>query len=204
MMDRSIFDPERQQQDVASKIVAGLERISEVFKVLLWEKAKERGLSPIQIQLLLFVAFHKDRLCKVSHLAKEFNITKATVSDAVKTLEKKGLIIKDFSSADSRSYTIHLSDLGKRMVAETGDFANPIKRGLDNFDAEDLEGLYKTLAGLIHKLNRSGILTVQRICYGCAFHQKNGDTDYCNLLGMELQHHDIRLDCPEFEENDQD
>jgi DNA-binding MarR family transcriptional regulator len=198
-MDNNVFNPEHQQLDISSKIVAGLERISEVFKVLLWEKAKQVGLSPIQIQILIFIAFHKQELCNVSHLAKEFNITKPTVSDAIKVLAKKEMILKDFSSSDSRSYTIHLSPLGKRIVAETNDFANPLKTQIDNFEATDLESVFKTLSALIYKLNRNGILTVQRTCYGCTFYKKNKNTEYCNLLEKELLNQDIRLDCPEFE-----
>lgn len=198
MIDKSVFNPNQQQKDVSSKIVAGLERISEVFKVLLWDKAKTVGLSPIQIQLLIFIAFHKQELCNVSHLAKEFNVTKPTVSDAIKVLDKKGMIIKDFSSSDSRSYSIGLSPLGHKMISEINDFANPLKTQLDIFGQSDLEGIFKTLSELIYKLNRSGILTVQRTCYGCKFHEKNNTADYCKLLEKELLNRDIRLDCPEY------
>lgn len=199
MTDKSVFNPDQQERDISSKIVAGLERISEVFKVLLWEKAKIVGLSPIQIQMLIFIAFHKQELCNVSHLAKEFNITKPTVSDAIKVLDKKKMIEKDFSSSDSRSYTIHLSTLGKNIVSETNDFANPLKTIVDGFEQTDLENLFGTISELINKLNRQGILTVQRTCYGCKFYQKNKTVDYCNLLDKELLNHDIRLDCPEYE-----
>ena len=198
MMDQSAFNPDQQQNDVSSKIVAGLERISEVFKVLLWEKAKRVGLSPIQIQLLIFITFHKNALCNISHLAKEFNVTKPTVSDAVKVLHMKGMIEKDFSSPDSRSYTIRLSSLGKTIVSETNDFADPLKTQIDTFGQLELNGVFKTLSELIYKLNRSGILTVQRTCHACQFYQKNDKTDYCNLLQKELLSQDIRLDCPEF------
>ncbi|NNE77203.1 MAG: winged helix-turn-helix transcriptional regulator [Pricia sp.] len=200
MSDKSVFDLEQQQQDISSKVVAGLERISEVFKVLLWEKAKKVGLSPIQIQILIFVAFHKPELCNVSHLAKEFNVTKPTVSDAVKALDRKGMIMKDFSSSDSRSYTIQLSALGKQIVDQTNDFANPLKTQVDALGPTNLESVFKTLSELIYKLNRNGILTVQRTCYACTFYQKNKNADYCNLLEKELLNQDIRLDCPEFEE----
>ena len=199
-MDTSIFDPNQQEDDVSSKIVTGLERISEVFKTLLWEKAKLVGLSPIQIQILIFIAYHKPELCNVSHLAKEFNVTKPTVSDAVKVLDKKQMLVKDYSSADSRSYTIHLSSRGEEIVSLTKDFANPLKRQLGNFGTSDLDSIFKSLSELIYKLNRNGILTVQRTCFGCKFYQKNKHTSYCNLLEKKLLDKDIRLDCLEFEE----
>ena len=199
MIDKSVFNPVQQQRDISSKIVAGLERISEVFKVLVWEKAKKVGLSPIQIQLLIFIAFHKQELCNVSHLAKEFNITKPTISDAIKVLDKKKMVLKDFSSSDSRSYTIHLSALGKEIVSETNDFANPLKTQIDSFEPTDLDTVFKTLSELIYQLNRNGILTVQRTCFGCTYYQKNKKMDYCNLLEKELMNQDIRLDCSEFE-----
>ena len=197
-MEKSSFNPEQQEQSTSSKLVAGLERITEAFKVLLWNKAKELGLSPIQIQILIFVTYHKSDLCNVSHLAKEFNVTKPTISDAVRVLEKKQLIIKDYSSADNRSYTILLSEKGKNSVAQTEDFGEPIKQQIDAMDANATESMFATLSKLIYKLNQTGILTVQRTCYGCKFHQKVNDTDYCNLLEKKLAQKDIRLDCPEF------
>ena len=199
-MKKSTFNPEQQQKDISSKIVAGLERVSEVFKILLWEKAKLVGLSPIQIQILIFIAFHKQNLCNVSHLAKEFNVTKPTVSDAIRVLDKKGIIKKDFSSSDSRSYSISFSDLGTKIATQTYDFSLPLKKQIESFNPTELESLFGTLSELIYKLNRNGILSVQRTCYGCKFYQKNQETDYCNLLQKKLLNQEIRLDCPEFEE----
>ena len=198
-MDKSIFNPYHQETDVSSKIIAGLERISEAFKVLLWDKAKLLGLSPIQIQILIFIAYHKTEFCNVSHLAKEFNITKPTISDAIKVLDKKGLISKEYSSSDSRSYSIGLSENGTETVGEISNFANPIKTQLNAVGDSELELLFGTLSKLIHQLNTSGILSVQRTCYGCKFYSKESSRDYCNLLNKELRNRDIRLDCPEFE-----
>jgi len=200
-MKESTFNPAQQEKDISSKIVAGMERVSEVFKILLWEKAKLVGLSPIQIQILIFIAFHKRELCNVSHLAKEFNVTKPTVSDAIKVLDKKGIIIKDFSSTDSRSYSITLSESGNDTVAQTYDFSSPLKKHVDGFSQSELQSLFSTLSQLIYKLNRNGILSVQRTCYGCKFYEKNREVDYCNLLQKELMTQEIRLDCPEYEEN---
>lgn len=199
-MKESTFNPEQQESNISNKIVAGLERVSEVFKVLLWEKTKLVGLSPIQIQILIFIAFHKQNLCHVSHLAKEFNVTKPTISDAIRVLDKKGLLVKEVSSTDSRSYTLRLSDLGNEMVSQTYDFSHPLKQHVDVFSQSELESLFGTLSQLIYKLNRSGILSVQRTCFGCKFYERTNDHDYCNLLQKELLSQEIRLDCPEFEE----
>tara|TARA_R100000353_G_C6387059_1_gene163643 strand:+ start:439 stop:558 length:120 start_codon:yes stop_codon:yes gene_type:complete len=39
-MSNSPFNPKYQNDDLSKKVIAGLERISETFKKLLWEQAK--------------------------------------------------------------------------------------------------------------------------------------------------------------------
>src|SRR5690606_9651643 len=86
----SPFDPQRPGPTVESKIVVALERVATAFRVLLWNEGRTHGLSPIQVQLLLFLRFHPRERCKVSVLAQEFNLTKATISESVRALELKG------------------------------------------------------------------------------------------------------------------
>lgn len=198
-MSESIFNPEHQHQDPAAKVVAGLQRISEAFKVLLWEQAKQLGLSPVQIQILIFLAYHKRELCTVSHLAQEFNITKPTVSDAVRVLHNKGFVMKDHSPEDQRSYVLVLTDKGKETVSGIEHFAEPIKSRLNILGDGELSSLFSTISTLIFQLNKAGVLSVQRTCYGCSFFEKKSIGNYCNLLEQKLRDEDIRIDCPEFE-----
>ena len=128
------------------------------------------------------------------------NITKPTVSDAVRVLDKKKYIIKDYSVSDSRSYSILLSALGKKTVARTENFANPIKKHLSAIEAADLENVFSALSQLISHLNKAGILTVQRTCFSCNFYEKSKGSNYCKLMEKVLLTPDIRLDCPEYEE----
>ncbi|MBL1215143.1 MAG: winged helix-turn-helix transcriptional regulator [Ignavibacteriae bacterium] len=199
-MNNSVFNTELQQQNISSKIVVGLERISEAFKSLIWQIAKTINLSPIQIQIMIFIAYHKKELCNVSYLAKEFNVTKPTISDAVKVLENKNLITKKYSKKDSRSFSIILSAKGKKAVDKISGFANPIKDEVEKISSEELLQLYNSLNQLIHRLNKAGILSVQRICYTCNFYEKNKDNHFCKLLNLKLSEKDIRIDCPDFEE----
>lgn len=189
------------KEDINTKIVIGLERISEVFKNLLWEKAKRFGISPIQIQILLFIHNHKTTLCNVSQLAKEFDVSKATVSDAVKVLLSKYLLSKKSNLKDKRSYTLELSPDGLQLIAQLDDFSNPILHEIEKFNADDNLQLYHTLSLLIYQLNQKGILSVQRICYACKFYEQSDNQHYCKLLNKELKTDTIRIDCEEFEEN---
>ena len=198
-MSKSVFDRSFQNEDLASKITTGLERISESFKVLLWNYAKKINLSPIQIQILIFLQYHEEQLCNVSALAKEFNVSKPTISDAVKVLAKKELIEKITSAVDKRAYSIRLSEQGEAIVRETEHFANPIHKVIADFSEEQQLELFNSIASLIRSLNKADILTVQRTCYNCRYYSKKENQHFCKLLDMKLFSRDIRLDCPEFE-----
>lgn len=182
-----------------AKIVAALERISQAFKVLLWEKAKTLGLSPIQIQILIFVAHHRDEFNNVSFLAREFDLTKPTISDAIRALDQKGLIEKRASTTDNRSYTILLTEKGREIANLTEDYADPLADPLQGMDRVEQEGLFETLSKLIHQLNQNDVLTVQRSCFSCKFFGKRGTEPYCELLDKPLKTADIRVDCNEYE-----
>ncbi len=196
-MSESAFNIDH-QDDLSYKITIGLERVAEAFKTLLWDHAKEVGLSPIQIQILIFVAYHKSSLCTISYLAKEFNVTKPTVSDAVKVLHQKEIVIKNSSLQDSRSYMIALSDRGRKLLKNIDQFAQPIVGEIRKADEETLKQLYATLQQLIYGLHRKGVLKVQRNCYGCSFYRRNDNGHYCNYLQKKLEGEDIRIDCPEY------
>lgn len=126
------------------------------------------------------------------------HVSKPTISDAVRVLDNKSIVAKDFSSLDNRSYLIQFTELGRELVTKTYDFADPLRKQLGKFYEKELESLFHTLSELIYKLNISGILNVQRTCFGCKFYQKNSETDYCNLLQKKLLISEIRLDCPEY------
>lgn len=199
-MEESLFNVDYQNTHTASKIVAGLERISEAFRVLLWQHAKTIGLSPIQIQILLFIAFHAEKHCNVSALSKEFNLTKATISDAIKVLHKKSLILKHPSPTDKRAYSISLSEEGKKMVTTTQHFAHPLQVITEQLEGAEQVQFFQSLSKIIYGLHQTGILQTQRTCYACHFYEQREGGHFCRLLEVRLEEKKIRLDCPEFEQ----
>lgn len=198
-MNNSVYDLDNQNEKLSSKIVVGLERISEAYRVMLWEKAKEFKLSPIQIQILVFVNSHKPQYCTVSYLADEFNITKATVSDSVKSLLSKGLIIKLTNEIDTRSYHISLSKTGYDIISSLNNYSTDLLNPLDEMSNDSQENLWENLSGIISKLHSNKVISMQRMCYSCKYYSVDSEKQYCGLLEKELKQVDIRLDCPEHE-----
>jgi DNA-binding MarR family transcriptional regulator len=196
-MSLSVFDPSVQSQSVDAKIVVGLERVAEVFRILLWQQSRDTGLSPIQVQLLIFIAFHEPAKRRVGYLAKEFNLTKPTISDAVKVLVQKGFLERIDEPADSRSHSLKLTPAGQQVVEQTGGFATLLREIIGQLGEERKAVLYEGLFALIYQLQQRGVITIQRMCQTCAHYSYAGGGHYCGLLNIPLEANDLRLDCPE-------
>ena len=194
----SVFNLKNQNENLDYKIVAGLERLSHAFKILLWNKAKEYQLSPIQIQLLIFIQHHTHEKTTISYLAQEFHLTKPTISDAIKVIEQKLLIKKVSDSVDTRSYFIQLTAAGKKIVSNSEDFTFPIENIVRSFGKSEKEIMWQSIVELIQMLNKENIIETQRTCSNCIHFAAKSDIHFCKLLNKKLQIKDIRLDCEEF------
>lgn len=198
-MKHSSFHLSEQNQKIESRIVVALERISEAFRVLLWNESKENSLSPIQIQILIFIYFHSLEKCKVGYLADEFNMTKATISDSVKILLSKELVTKDTDPIDTRSFSLKLTNEGKKIAKKASLFASSIEQPIEKLTQEQKTIMLNGLLKLIYDLNKSGIITIQRMCFTCSNYQLEKGVHYCKLLKSQLAENELRIDCPEHE-----
>lgn len=200
----SVFEPSSQHGDVDKKILAALERLSQALRVRLREEAQERGLSPIQAQFLVHLLFHGTELRRVGRLAEEFDLTPATVSDAVGSLEKKGLVERYPWPGDRRIATLRLTPEGEEAARGIATWANAVEGSLPASSSEEKEVVMQFLMGLIASLQRAGVVTVARMCVSCRFYRPDAhpgkeSPHHCALLDLPLARSDLRADCPEHE-----
>ncbi len=194
----SSFDPEKQIGSVDRKLVASLHKVGEVFKSLLLQTGKMHGLSPIQIQILLFVAYHqKPGLSTVSHLSQELNLTKPTVSDAVRVLFQKGLIEK-LTNEDTRSYSIFLTENGRGLLPKLEEVDKVVLQALSLLPDAAKAELLGSMLTILDTLEDKGIIRGQRMCLRCQYLHRKPTEYYCQLLEKKLLKQDLRVDCPEF------
>lgn len=192
------FDRETQQLDIRAKTIAGIERLSTVFRAALWEEAKRYNLSPLQVQILLFVAFHNYNQCSITNIAKEFAVTKATVSDAVKTLLEKKLLEKNVIG-DARGFLLSLTLSGKDCADKLSGLSNFFSNSLAQLPDIEMAKIWEGMLLLIGHLQNNSAIPV-RMCFNCKHFGKEharGTPHFCNLMQKPLAINEIRIDCPE-------
>lgn len=199
-----MFEPTSQHGDVDAKIVVALERLSRVFRLLLQDAAQERGLSPLQANILVHLLHHEAELRRVGRLAGEFGVTAATISDAVASLEEKGLLGREPWPEDGRVATLGLTTTGERTAEELSGWAEEVKEHLDGFGPEEKGVVMRSLMDLIASLQGAGVIGLSRMCVTCRFfrplaHPGSDSPHHCALLDTPLAGSDLRVDCPEHE-----
>jgi DNA-binding MarR family transcriptional regulator len=200
----SAFHLPSQHEDVDAKLVAGLERLGQVFRVLLWERAHEHGLSPVQARVLLDLRFRAEGGRRVGALAEQFSLTAATVSDALTTLAEKGLVTKVPDPDDRRARIVRLTDDGKELADTLSTWAEPVREQLRSLDPERKTDAMTLVMDLIAELEGADLISRARMCRTCRFFGENTHDDpdaphHCNLLDLPLGPGDLRMDCPEHE-----
>ena len=187
---------------VDKMIIVALERVSQVFRTLLWEHAKKENLSPIQIQFLLYIASHPGRYSTVSQIAREFSLTPATVSDAVKTLQFKKLISRMPSRKDRRKHLLVLTKSGQNVTRNLKHWIDPINEHLEQFTEFERKKILKFLLRFLISLGEANLLQEVRTCFSCEYFDENEsempEKTGCILRNGPLNDLDLRLNCPSY------
>ncbi|MGQ9629030.1 MAG: MarR family winged helix-turn-helix transcriptional regulator [bacterium] len=197
---RGCFVLSSRSRDVEGKIVAALERLSWALRVLLWDVAKEEGLSPIQIRFLLYLMGHSRELCRVSQLAREFGLTQPTVSDAVKSLVGKGLVCRGPWEGDGRVYTLELTPSGRSLAERISGWQSAVREQIERFPPDMKETAMIFLMELIKSLREVGIIEVARMCISCDHflrdaHPGGERPHHCALTDTPLAVSELNVDC---------
>lgn len=194
-------DPHR---DVPGKVAGALERIAQASGVLTRRAADAHGLSPIQLRLLLRLAADPAARWRPSALAREFDVSAASLSDSIGALERKGLVKRRRLSGDRRGTSLHLSPGGLQLAQDAQAANEPVARAVAELPAAEQEALMVSLFSVIAALQEEGVITVARMCVTCTHFRPNAHEGprphHCALLDAPLGPAELRVDCPEHEQ----
>lgn len=191
------------QSDLNSNIILSLEKVYLTFRRLLWEYAKREKLSPIQIQFLIHLALYSQGDIFMTDIAREYNLTAATVSDALAVLEKKGLIKREVTEKDRRKYYIQLTEKGIKVTTKLSGWQNPLQMHLRQFPFQTREIILIFLFKFIESLKNGKLLEEAKTCLSCEYYKNNHtlnivSQNYCLLRNVSLNISDLRINCPNY------
>lgn len=184
-----------QDAAVDFKIVAALEKVSQVLRALSWKTGKALLLNPIQAQILVFLLYHDRDGYSISSLAREFNITKASISDTVSSLERKNLVRKAPAGDDARNFIVRLTQNGRQEAEKAALYAQELLSAVSKLHLTDKQLLFTILGNLIFDLHKSGVIPVQRMCRTCEYYDRRGEAHFCKLLNRPLAPEQLQIDC---------
>jgi DNA-binding MarR family transcriptional regulator len=186
--------------NVDLKIALALEKLIHVQRMLLWDEAKKEGLSPIQIQMLSFLSGCPEGQRRVSCMAAEFDLTKATVSDAAASLIDKGLLVKKIDAGDKRSHMLSLTQEGRKTEKRLSGWHDRLTENISSLRNVDKNGVMLFLMELIKSLHDSGIINAARLCIACGNFEKDlkpgaGKPHRCGLTGKYMSDGELTIGC---------
>jgi len=200
----STFDP-ADQDNLDRKIAVGFERIAQLLKTLIWNESKRSGLGPIQIQFLVALAYDRATQWTVGEIASRFQLTPATVSDAITALESKELVVRTRSEEDKRTVFVALTPEGKRTARAVGKWLNVVQEQISELGSDEKTVLLKSLIRLIAAFQQEGMIATKGMCVFCTYfrpnvHKSATAPHHCAYIDKAFGDAELRVDCPDYEE----
>lgn len=181
--------------DIDLKILSALERIAQIMRALAWENAKLLSINPVQAQILIFLLHHPGRHNGITILAKEFTISKASISDTMRALESKNMVIKNFDSGKSKNFTIELTAEGRGVAEKAVLYSQQILEAINRYPDKLKTTLFSFLGDILYNLHTSGMIPIQRMCQTCKYNSEIGNSSHCGLFNIKLGIEDLQVDC---------
>ncbi|AIO23263.1 transcriptional regulator, MarR family [Burkholderia cepacia] len=170
-----------------------------------WDWAEGAGLTPTQGEILVLLLQRKGPM-RLGEIARETQLTAATTSDAVSTLETKGLVEKRRALDDGRALAVRLSARGRTAAKKALQWPEFLTKAVGKLGADEQGALYRALLKTLRELQVAGATPPQRMCLTCAHFQpgklSKKTVHHCAALDISMSDSDLRLDCSVQEEAD--
>lgn len=190
---------------MAKQAAFGLAQIGTFLRSAQWRAGEEQGLTPTQLDILATLA--RLGAVRVRTLANHLGVTHPTASDAVSTLQSKGLIEKQTDPADSRAVLVKLTTRGRGITEREDAFPGGFLSAIDELGADDQAGLLRSLTSIIRSLQQDGLIEPHRLCATCRFFRPNAHPGaakphHCAFVDAAFSDAALRTDCGDHIEAD--
>lgn len=172
-----------------------LERLSSLMRMWFRQHPLLAELQPIQLSALAYLSRCNRYSNTPLGVTDYLGLTKGTVSQSLKLLEGKGLIMREQDPGDKRIVHLLLTDRAREMLALIlpPDFLSVGEAAM----GESGPVLRTLLLELLRQIQRTSHVPGFGLCNSCRFHQRDDHRSFCALTGEALSETDALLICRE-------
>ncbi|MEF2247169.1 MarR family transcriptional regulator [Paenibacillus sp. IITD108] len=196
-----IFNSQHRDNSRSARISMALFRMSQAIKKLTQAESDALGLSPAQIQALLFASHTRNDAATVGNFAKAIGASHVTAVKIMNGLVGKGLVAKVQKADDRRVTLLELTSKGEEVAYQLQHWGQSLETELQQISEEALAHLELGLGAIISAMQGRGHLIVSEPCLGCIHFMPNAeDSDnphYCKLVQKYISHEASLKECPE-------
>jgi DNA-binding MarR family transcriptional regulator len=179
-----------------------LERVSNLLRADSRRSVAEYGLQPIQLEALHYLSICNRYSDTPMATTEYLGQTKGTVSQTLKVLENKGLLVRHADSTDKRLVHLKVSRSGKKLLKES--IPTPLLvNACEQLTEKSQSQILKALEVLLVTMQQTNNMKTFGVCHSCHYNQKIADNRFfCNLTEEALSVDDVQLICREHKGND--
>ena len=184
-------------------IIAVIEKLAIVWNSMTREAGKEYGLSPLQIHILEYCGRDQQRQPGVTSIALEVGVTKPTISKALDTLVRRGIVLRSVLAKDKRRQFVELSPTGEQLLEHLTGWKATVEEQLSSFSDHLRKQTFGFLLKLIDSLQQAGLIRPGDVCLACRYlskdrREENGTLYHCKLLARPIADSELVVECKEY------
>ena len=200
-MGRTAFDTISEPLD--RRVGAALGKIGTALRSQAWKGAAALRLTPTQGDILALLRARGGPQ-RLSDVADGLGITRPTACDAVATLVRKGLLVKEKDAADGRAIALRLTVDGVWEADRIAHWPDFLTDAVGTLSEAEQESVFGALLKMIGALQQSGDIPVSRMCATCRHfrpdaHDDPAEPHHCDHFASPLGGRHLRVDCAEHE-----
>lgn len=188
--------------ELVEKIAETFEKYCRICRSKQWESIKKANISPIQMKFLIYLKKKEKKYCNVSNISKEFVLKTSTVSDALSSLTKKGLVKQEKSPKDKRIKSFQITKKGLKVENKLKNWNKCLKDSIELLTYEEKKNLLNLLIKILIFMQKLNYMPDIQVCLTCVNYKVINFKAYCNLTKNQIKPSDMKYDCKSFERKD--
>lgn len=172
------------------RLHALVERISNLLREDLRKVATAHNLALAQLEVLQFLSVANGYSDNLSAVVNYMGATKGTMSQTLRALERKGLIVREKDNEDARKVHCRPTDAGREVVEQAR--PAPVLRKVNGSDS------VLALESLLTELLAVRGAAPFGVCNTCGYHQIRTNGAWCALAEAPIAPVDVEKLCQEY------